>query len=479
MVYATSTMRRETMKLLKSESGQVLVLTALGMVVLLGFVGLATDVGVLFRVRHNLQIAADAAATAGALYESYGEAAIPAARAAATENGVTDGVDGGIVTIHVPPASGPASTTPGFVEAIVAKPASTVFMALFGYRTVTVSARAVAGPAPGTGCMYLTNTSGPNLSLQGSGTIEAPNGGKTCGIYGSSTDPNSVSVKGQGNYVNTDYISTAGGLQGAGNSNTSPTPITTYQYVQSPPESLNITPQNPSNMSPCTDLSTLGLGTTKVNSTTYYVLTNAALSSMSAPYCFKGNVMLQGTSTNPLTLPPGLYAFGPSAGPGTGQVAIGDYVNGTGITLDIYGDGGSGSEDILTVTSTANSTHLSAPHADQNFATGTDRCSATGGACYDVLLLAPKSNNQTFNLQWGSSGGSSNTCQAPVPADSLYFDGIIDAPSVNVSLQDQGGYSLITGMVVGSLTLKTGILCVANYATSNPYSPFSRVTLVE
>ena len=58
------------MKFKKNESGQVLVLTALSMSALLGFVGLATDVGVLFRVRHNLQIAADAAATTAALYQS-------------------------------------------------------------------------------------------------------------------------------------------------------------------------------------------------------------------------------------------------------------------------------------------------------------------------------------------------------------------------------------------------------------------------
>ena len=39
------------MRILKEESGQVLVVTALSMFVLLGFVGFATDVGNLLRVR--------------------------------------------------------------------------------------------------------------------------------------------------------------------------------------------------------------------------------------------------------------------------------------------------------------------------------------------------------------------------------------------------------------------------------------------
>src|SRR3954452_22519230 len=52
---------------LRDESGSVLVIAALSMTALLGFVALATDVGLLFRTRRNVQIAADAAAIAGAL----------------------------------------------------------------------------------------------------------------------------------------------------------------------------------------------------------------------------------------------------------------------------------------------------------------------------------------------------------------------------------------------------------------------------
>ena len=54
------------MKFLRNENGQTLVLTALCMTAMLGFMALALDVGLLFRARRNMQTAADSAAIAGA-----------------------------------------------------------------------------------------------------------------------------------------------------------------------------------------------------------------------------------------------------------------------------------------------------------------------------------------------------------------------------------------------------------------------------
>ncbi|MGH7328057.1 MAG: pilus assembly protein TadG-related protein, partial [Polyangiaceae bacterium] len=48
------------------ESGQVLSLTVISMVVLIGFVALSVDVGLLWSERRHMQTAADAAAIAGA-----------------------------------------------------------------------------------------------------------------------------------------------------------------------------------------------------------------------------------------------------------------------------------------------------------------------------------------------------------------------------------------------------------------------------
>ena len=54
------------LKSLRDDKGQVLVMTVFCMAVLLGMLGLAVDVGVLFHARRQMQSVADAAAMAGA-----------------------------------------------------------------------------------------------------------------------------------------------------------------------------------------------------------------------------------------------------------------------------------------------------------------------------------------------------------------------------------------------------------------------------
>ena len=57
------------MKIFRNEDGQTLVLTALCMTAMLGFMALAIDVGILFRSKRNMQIAADSAAVKGVPFE--------------------------------------------------------------------------------------------------------------------------------------------------------------------------------------------------------------------------------------------------------------------------------------------------------------------------------------------------------------------------------------------------------------------------
>src|SRR6185437_17035629 len=81
------------------ESGQVLILTAMTMTLLLGFVGLATDVGQLFHAKRSMQAAVDSAVIAAAItYKAElgagaSDATIQtdmqaAAKAALAENGI-------------------------------------------------------------------------------------------------------------------------------------------------------------------------------------------------------------------------------------------------------------------------------------------------------------------------------------------------------------------------------------------------------
>jgi len=162
------------MRARNGESGQSLVLVAIGLVVLIGVLGLALDMGYLRYVRRELQTAADAAALAGAMDVYYGSGGCPGAtavctagKAASSENGFVDGANGVTVTINQPPQHGPyaGSSYPTYVEAIVTKTSvPTYFSTIFGVHSVTLSASSVA--AGGNNCIYgLDTTSGGAINI--------------------------------------------------------------------------------------------------------------------------------------------------------------------------------------------------------------------------------------------------------------------------------------------------------------------------
>src|SRR5450631_1111666 len=91
-------LKEQSMRILKEESGQMLVMLAVCLSTLLAFMGLAVDVGLLFHARRQVQTAADAAASAAALdYQYNGPAASvnSAGLAAASANGLKDTSLGG------------------------------------------------------------------------------------------------------------------------------------------------------------------------------------------------------------------------------------------------------------------------------------------------------------------------------------------------------------------------------------------------
>ena len=138
-----------------------MVLVALSVTVLLGFLGLATDVGVLWATKRKAQTAADAAAVAGAnaTLGSDSSAYSTAATDVATLNGFTNGANGTTITVSQPSPSGYPSGT--YVQVNITKSMSTYFLGVLGYRTIPITVSALAG-----------NTSGPNtvIALNGSGS---------------------------------------------------------------------------------------------------------------------------------------------------------------------------------------------------------------------------------------------------------------------------------------------------------------------
>ena len=169
------------MRTRNGESGQSLVLVACALVVLIGILGLAVDMGYLRYVKRELQTAADTAAYAGAMDITYGTVTT-AGKAAASENGFADGVNGVTVTINNPPQNGPyaGSGFPTYVEAIITQTTvPTFFSKIFGISNVTLSASSVA--AGGLNCIYALDT-----AAGGAISISASVINSSCGVVDNS-----------------------------------------------------------------------------------------------------------------------------------------------------------------------------------------------------------------------------------------------------------------------------------------------------
>jgi Flp pilus assembly protein TadG len=128
----------------REPNGQILVIFALSLVVLISMTGLALDGGATFSQRRDQQTAADLAALAGAndyLIDNDPVQAIARAKAVAASNGFTTGQDGAVVTATVSTTNGVAVTVK------IDKPHRNSFLAIVGMATwpVTTDAQALAG----------------------------------------------------------------------------------------------------------------------------------------------------------------------------------------------------------------------------------------------------------------------------------------------------------------------------------------------
>jgi Flp pilus assembly protein TadG len=213
----------------KAEAGQALVLGAVGLIALLGFAGLAVDMGMLRYEKRLQQTAADAAAIAGAsnlpaAYGGPGSTAVTiAAQDASAANGFTDssgntGCPNAVgcvtVTVNNPPLSGPHTGNNAYVEALVTAVHPTYFMRALGANQEAVTARAVAtqtDSGPGDACLYslgAPSASIEGVNLTGSAILNAPN----CGIV----DNGNFNTKGSDIIVNAGTFGVSGGWNSSG-----------------------------------------------------------------------------------------------------------------------------------------------------------------------------------------------------------------------------------------------------------------------
>jgi hypothetical protein len=412
------------MKRMRDESGQTLILVALSLTCILGFVGFATDVGVLLHDKRNLQIAADAAAIAGAKRIRISTAQVkPAEYAASTQNGYTDGVNGVSVVPSYPAADGPHAGDPAYAEAIVRQTQRTFFTRLFGFASRPVSARAVAfnGAQNNIQCIRANNASGAGtIDLQGSFFVDAPG----CSVIDNSKDPAAMSFTGNGGELTAGFVGVVGGT-GGNHINSTPAPTLGIAQTSDPLAGI-ITPPTYTAAS-CTAAPTPAK---KATSVTWG-------SAAGGTTCYSGDVTVGKNIT--VTMDPGIYVF-----TGTLDFSGAGTLNGTGVTIYIppggtLGGGGNGNTTL----------NLTAP---------------TSGTYSGIVMYQNATNTNTISFNG-----------TPV----VGLTGIVYAPGAELDLSGHTTMNLTTDLIVGKLFDKGDASINITDYTKAFGGPLTTIALVE
>lgn len=454
------------MRWFRKEDGQVLVLTALCMTAFVGFLALGIDVGLVFRTQRNLQIAADAAATAAALDFFYDSSATAATRisdaktvgtTAANNNGVST-ANGATITMNsgnLGEISTPWHNSSGYFEAILTEPAPTAFMGYFGISSMTVSARAVAGTPNGNqqGCMYILNRTGnlgpgghgdSTMYLQGSFQVNAPK----CGITVDGTASDTLYYQGNGGETKAAWIGVAGGAGGHYSSYT-PQPKTGIAPVSDPFTAYDVPVASGPN-GVCTGSNTVTTATGTIGATGTLTCDSATTITNAT---FAGTVILTASS---VTFGGNISSYCAAGSAATTSSCLTSPAAGDG-TMIVF-DNGSFTENAGTVFNLVPETAASGgTYAPDNIPT--------------VVLAAPYSNTSTMQLQFGNSSGT--------------FEGTVYMPGATFFFQDSGGdhsggLTFNINLVVGQLDDQTTTLNINGYTPpAGSPDPLNLVALVE
>jgi hypothetical protein len=407
------------MKLFRDQRGQTTIVMGLAILCLCGMAGFAVDVGTLFKAKRVCQTAADAGAIAGAQEWKYtlvdGITVSAAAKAATTENGVTDGSNGYTVTVNNPPLSGSHSGS-GAVEVIVTQNAPTYFMKLFHLTSMAVSARAVAGLGPASGCIYALDTSGTDIGMTGTADLSMPN----CGILVNSASSNAINLTG-GATILADSVGIVGGVSATARTSITPTPVTGIAPAFDPLSYITAPTFDPSSCLSDPHITGHSGGTI-----------GPAVSG--GTVCYNG-LSVSGSGT--VTMTPGVYIInGSFSFSGSGAI------NGSGITVYLAPPNGSVS---LTGSGSLN---ISAP---------------TTGSWNGILFYEDVNDTNSMKIT-GSTGST--------------IEGIFYAPSATLTMTGTSGTNIYADLVVSALSM-TGTSNFSNYSSINPNEPLNSAYLVE
>lgn len=210
MKITRQTIIRKCRQFYQDQSGVIIMITALSLPVILGFVALGVETAVWYSQRNSLQSAADAAAIAGAHELRRGNdtaAIVLSALEEAQRNGYSLSPDSN--TVSSPPTSG-AYTNDNAVEVKLHEDINLLFSTYFIEGIGSIEVRAVARVAEGgEACVLaLDPTASGAMSFSGNASVSMTD----CQISSNSTAEDSITVAGSGE-VSTECVASAGGVE--------------------------------------------------------------------------------------------------------------------------------------------------------------------------------------------------------------------------------------------------------------------------
>ncbi len=426
----------------RSRRGYVLLTIAFFLMIFVGFLGLAIDLGYLFYVRRQMQKATDAAAIGG---DHEIELVQPsqvsqAGQDDASLNGFANGQNGVIVTINNPPQSGSYQNNAAAVEAIIFQPVPALFMKAFGISTVGVRTRAVAFLGTWQNCIF-------GLDPNASGTIQV-NGAQVssqCGVIADSTSNSALQLSGNKATLTATTITVTGNWGGTGT--LSCTLSSTCPAIGQPPapDPLGyLTPPSYSNT--CTYTNTLIQTQGTVNLSPGVYCGGIVVAGQATVNFSPGVYVLAGGQSCSVCSPTGTYGF---------YAAGGSSLNGTGATLYNTGPFGFPSSCAKIYIAGGTNVNLVAPTGGGNYGQ-----LDTGG----VLFFQDRSCSTQAVVAGNNGSGYTGA---------LYFA----AANLNYSGTSQGAaYSIV---VADTVTLQGTPNFNDSYSTLSSGSPIKRVILGE
>jgi Flp pilus assembly protein TadG len=195
-------------RFLGDQSGSYVLVVALTMPVLVGTAGMGTE-AVWWLYKHkDMQSAADSGAVSAA---TAGSNLAVQANSVTASYGYANGVNNVTVTVNQPPSSGRYTSTPQAVEVVVSQSQPRLLSSLFGNGPVVITARAIAVPNTGTGCVLgLDPTASSTVTISGSNNLNLIG----CNLYSNSNASPSLNVSGTAT-VSANQVGAVGSISGA------------------------------------------------------------------------------------------------------------------------------------------------------------------------------------------------------------------------------------------------------------------------